>query len=197
MGWRCAAGVVAVRGENLPGHALLVAMMSVIATEISAAEITFPLVIIIITMYFHVGQPTTPSSGPARHHGSKVTRDSRQCAAFASPSVAHATPAVALHVHVSHTRPTEQPSELLCELHCPLKWVLDQTRRLGITLTVILDSGVVVLAAVRVFWGASLHLAWSSDMCTRSSLRCWCGCVKYGPKGSRMDVARRIGRNVA
>ena len=76
MGWRCAAGVVAVRGENLPGHALLVAMMSVIATEISAAEITFPLVIIIITMYFHVGQPTTPSSGPARHHGSKVTRDS-------------------------------------------------------------------------------------------------------------------------
>ena len=196
MGCCCAAGVVAVRGENLPGHALLVAMMSVIATEISAAEITFPLVII-ITMYFHVGQPTTPSSGPARHHGSKVTRDSRQCAAFASPSVAHATPAVALHVHVSHTRPTEQPSELLCELHCPLKWVLDQTRRLGITLTVILDSGVVVLAAVRVFWGASLHLAWSSDMCTRSRLRCWCGCVQYGPKRSRMDVARRIGRNVA
>ena len=84
-----------------------------------------------------------------------VRGDSGQCAAFASPSVAHATPAVALHVHVSHTRPTEQLSELLCELHCPLKWVLDQTRRLGITLTVILDSGVVVVAAVRVFWGAS------------------------------------------
>ena len=68
-------------------------------------------------------------------------------------------PLTAVALHVSHTHTTEQPSELLCELHCPLKWVLDQTRRLGITLTVILDSGVVCLAAVRVYrFGARVHL---------------------------------------
>lgn len=102
-----------------------------------------------------------------------VRGDSGQCAAFTSPSVAHASPNCGCTARVTHTQ-REQPSELLCELHCPRKWVLDQTRRLGIISTVILDSGVVCLAAgVRVLGRESIsHLACGrSSVCDRGPLR--------------------------